>query len=103
MMAGLPSAISSVLYDDILTFLNRACKVHLEPLNLEDIRVYYAQTFARLKSASMPRLWTRWFARPVAIPIWGSTCAESCDAEPVPMTPFQNRHLTSVCCALPSV
>lgn len=47
-MAGLPTAVSSVLNDNILTFLNRAHKVHLGPLSLESIRVYYRVTFKAL-------------------------------------------------------
>ena len=45
-MAGLPSSMSAVLNDDILTFLNRAHKVYLEPLPLNEISVYYAEQFA---------------------------------------------------------
>lgn len=44
-MAGLPHAISAVLNDDVLTFFNRAHKVHLEALNLNDISVYYSEVF----------------------------------------------------------
>ena len=36
-MAGLPNSISSVLNDDILTFLNRAHKVILNPLIISDV------------------------------------------------------------------
>jgi hypothetical protein len=36
-MAGLPNAISSVLNDEILTFLNRARKANLKPLLIADI------------------------------------------------------------------
>ena len=46
-MAGLPSSISSVLNDDVLTFLNRATKTYLEAIALPDIRVYYAATFEK--------------------------------------------------------
>jgi hypothetical protein len=46
-MAGLPGAISSVLHDDVLTFLNRARKVVLEPLSLVDIEIYYASVFKK--------------------------------------------------------
>jgi len=42
-MAGLPSAISTVLNDDLLTFLNRAHKVNLEPLPLPEIELYYSR------------------------------------------------------------
>lgn len=45
-MAGLPSAISSVLGDDILTFLNRAAHIELGPLPLGDIAAYYSAVFA---------------------------------------------------------
>jgi hypothetical protein len=51
MMAGLPNAISAVLNDKVLTFLNRAHKVHLGPLSLEDVRAYYAQVFAKLNKS----------------------------------------------------
>jgi len=47
-MAGLPNAISLVLNDDILTFLNRAHKVHLDLLPLNDISIYYTNTFRSL-------------------------------------------------------
>jgi hypothetical protein len=47
-MAGLPSAISGVLNDEVLTFLNRAYKLELEPLPLGDISVYYARVFRKL-------------------------------------------------------
>lgn len=40
-MAGLPHSISSVLNDDVLTFLNRAHKIELDPLPLTDIKHYY--------------------------------------------------------------
>ena len=46
-MAGLPSAVSDVLNDKMLTFLNRAKKVHLGKLPLPPIRAYYAQVFRR--------------------------------------------------------
>jgi len=48
-MAGLPGAISSVLHDDVLTFLNRAKKIILEPLSLVDIEIYYADIFRKEK------------------------------------------------------
>ena len=46
-MAGLPSSMSAVLNDDILTFLNRAHKVYLEPLPLNEVSVYYAEQFQK--------------------------------------------------------
>jgi len=42
-MAGLPNAISSVLNDDILTFLNRANKVYIDPLQIDDVSVCYTK------------------------------------------------------------
>jgi hypothetical protein len=56
-MAGLPSSISEVLNDEVLTFLNRAYKAELEPLPLSEISVYYASVFSELKkSISAPLL-----------------------------------------------
>ena len=46
-MAGLPGAISAVLNDDILTFLNRAYKVYLEPLPFGEISIAYTTEFTR--------------------------------------------------------
>lgn len=46
-MAGLPSAVSNVLNDRVLTFLNRARKIRLEALPLPSVRAYYAETFER--------------------------------------------------------
>jgi len=45
-IAGLPGAISNVMNDDILTFLNRAHKVELTPLSLNDISLLYSKRFA---------------------------------------------------------
>lgn len=39
--AGLPSAVSSVLNDHVLTFLNRALKKELPPLKTNEIAFYY--------------------------------------------------------------
>lgn len=44
-MAGLPNAISSVLNDKILTFLNRSNKVHLGLLNISEVSACYARAF----------------------------------------------------------
>ncbi|MDR0518859.1 MAG: ATP-binding protein [Clostridiales Family XIII bacterium] len=46
-MAGLPSAVSSILNDDILTFLNRANKVELGPIALSDVSLYYSDVFSK--------------------------------------------------------
>jgi len=48
-MAGLPNAISSVLNDKILTFLNRASKVDLNPLQIADVSVCYAKALSDLE------------------------------------------------------
>ena len=47
-MAGLPNSISSVLNDHVLTFLNRAVKIELMPLKLNDIERYYINAFSEL-------------------------------------------------------
>ena len=46
-LAGLPAAVSSVLNEHVLTFLNRANKVTLEPLGIGDIDAYFSQAFRR--------------------------------------------------------
>jgi hypothetical protein len=48
-MAGLPNAISAVLNDKILTFLNRAHKVNLNPLQIADVSVCYAKALRDLE------------------------------------------------------
>lgn len=47
-MAGLPGAVSATLNDRVLTFLNRACKVTLEPLSVGDVDAYYQRAFEEL-------------------------------------------------------
>ena len=47
-MAGLPSAVASTLQDHVLTFLNRAKKINLEPLKTNEIDCYYQEAFAKL-------------------------------------------------------
>ncbi|MBP5662755.1 MAG: ATP-binding protein [Bacteroidales bacterium] len=44
-MAGLPHAVSSVLNDQVLTFLNRATKVELGLISTNLIRAYYERAF----------------------------------------------------------
>ena len=44
-MAGLPHAVSSVLNDSVLTFLNRATKVELGLISTQLIRAYYETAF----------------------------------------------------------
>lgn len=41
-MAGLPGAVSATLNEHVLTFLNRARKITLEPLAITDVDAYYA-------------------------------------------------------------
>ncbi|MDO4291096.1 MAG: ATP-binding protein [Eggerthellaceae bacterium] len=47
-MAGLPHAVSSILNDNVLTFLNRARKMRLRPISTQEIRAYYANAFISL-------------------------------------------------------
>lgn len=44
-MAGLPHAVSSILNDSVLTFLNRATKVELGLISINMIRAYYERAF----------------------------------------------------------
>ena len=44
-MAGLPHAVSSILNDSVLTFLNRATKVELGLISTQLIRAYYESAF----------------------------------------------------------
>ena len=48
-LAGLPTSISSVLNDHVLTFLNRANKINLPPLRIGDIAFYYTDAFSSLE------------------------------------------------------
>ncbi len=54
--AGLPGAISSVLNDRVLTFLNRAHKVVLDPLPEGDIDAYFTHAFAAAGVQIAPEL-----------------------------------------------
>lgn len=47
-MAGLPGAACATLNDRVLTFLNRARKVTLEPLSVGDVDAYYQRAFEEL-------------------------------------------------------
>ena len=47
-MAGLPSAVASTMQDHVLTFLNRARKITLGPLRINEIDCYYREAFAKL-------------------------------------------------------
>ena len=48
LMAGLPGAISATLNDKVLTFLNRATKIKLDPLLQIDVDAFYAKAFSEL-------------------------------------------------------
>lgn len=47
-LAGLPGAVSGTLNDKVLTFLNRARKVNIPPLDSLDVEAFYAEAFAAL-------------------------------------------------------
>ena len=47
-MAGLPGAVSATLNDKVLTFLNRAKKIVLEPLPFSDVDAFYLSAFRQL-------------------------------------------------------
>lgn len=47
-MAGLPHAVSSVLNDSVLTFLNRAMKVELGTISVNIIRAYYENALRKV-------------------------------------------------------
>lgn len=47
-MAGLPAAVSATLNDHVLTFLNRAYKMQLEPLAFEEVDAFYKRAFDSL-------------------------------------------------------
>jgi len=48
-MAGLPSALSSVLNDKILTFLNRAKQIKMNPIPISEVRQFYQESFENNK------------------------------------------------------
>ena len=48
-MAGLPYAVSNLLNDSILTFLNRATKVELRLISTNLIRAYYERAFKSIE------------------------------------------------------
>lgn len=47
-MAGLPGAVSATLNDHVLTFLNRADKISLPPLAVNDVAAFFSQSFEAL-------------------------------------------------------
>ncbi len=53
-MAGLPGAVSATLNDKVLTFLNRATKVELEPLAFSDVDSYFQRAFNELNIRVSP-------------------------------------------------
>ena len=48
-IVGLPQSISSVLNDDVLTFLNRATQIQLAPIRTSAIVEYYDKAFRQLE------------------------------------------------------
>ncbi len=46
-LAGLPGAVSAVLNERVLTFLNRAHKIQLGPLAIGDVDAFFAQAFPK--------------------------------------------------------
>ena len=48
-MAGLPSTVSALLNNQVLTFLARASKLYLEPIKWADIDAYYYKCFRSMK------------------------------------------------------
>ena len=46
-LAGLPGAVSETLNDKVLTFLNRAEKINLQPLKPGEVEAYYRQAFQK--------------------------------------------------------
>ena len=52
-MAGLPAALSVVLNDKVLTFLNRAEKIMLEPLRIAEVEAFFRRAF-REESIAVP-------------------------------------------------
>ena len=55
-MAGLPAALSALLNDKVLTFLNRASKIALEPLRIGEIAGYFSRVFRAQNIAVSDRL-----------------------------------------------
>ena len=47
-MAGLPGAVAATLNDKVLTFLNRAPRITLDPLALGDVDAFFSQSFKKL-------------------------------------------------------
>ena len=47
-LAGLPSAIAQTLNEHVLTFLNRASKMYLEPISIAEIQIFFKESFRKL-------------------------------------------------------
>lgn len=58
-MAGLPHAVSSVLNDSVLTFLNRATKIELGLISTSLIRAYYERAFKSIGIKSSDKILDR--------------------------------------------
>lgn len=55
-MAGLPNAISGILNDKVLTFLNRAQKAELKRIGQSEISAYFHRAFSELGIDISPRM-----------------------------------------------
>jgi hypothetical protein len=53
-LAGLPEAVSALLNDDVLTFLNRTKQIELGPVALNDVVAYYTLAFAQTGKTITP-------------------------------------------------
>jgi len=53
-MAGLPRSVSATLNDRVLTFLNRATRIELEPLRIGDVEAFFAHAFDEMGMAVSP-------------------------------------------------
>lgn len=67
-MAGLPGAVSATLNDRVLTFLNRARRMRLEPLATSDICAFFERAFDRLGIKSTVQMNRRLAERAVGSP-----------------------------------
>ena len=58
-MAGLPEAVSGILNDKVLTFLNRATKREIGALGLGEVESYYARAFRDLGISATSEMLSR--------------------------------------------
>ena len=67
-MAGLPYAVSEVLNDKVLTFLNRANKVNLGPISVAEIQAYFEHAFRVMKIKCSDELLAKAAEKSIGIP-----------------------------------